>query len=80
MYRLLVGVPKQSLNKHVFSVKGRPRRIRTSLGTGRRNINESLSAPKGLKISRRTYKSQNFIFIKRVSPGRRRKGIIKKSF
>ena len=80
MYQLLIKVPRQSSNKYIFSAKSRPGRTKMNPNTSRRNANESLSAPEDFKISKKTCKLQNFIFIKRASPERRRKKIIKKSF
>ena len=50
------------------------------LNIGYYNASEGLSASESLKISRRMYRSQNFIFIKKADLKGRRKGIIGKPF
>ena len=62
-----MGVSKQSLNKYIFPARGRPGRTKIGLNTDRYNTSESLLVSEDLEISKRIYRPQNSMFIKRVN-------------
>ena len=49
-------ISKQNLNKHIFLIRNRFKRIRRGLNINCCNINESFSVPKIFKINKRMYK------------------------
>ena len=53
MYRLLIKIFKQNLDKYIFLARDRLKRTETGLNINRRNANEDLSTSKSLKFNKK---------------------------